>query len=82
MTERFTRRNTRLFLIVFLAALSAFGPFVTDFYLPALPMQQRDFGATPAMVQLGLSATMWGWLPGSFGSVPFPTAAAAACRSR
>ena len=71
MTETFTRRNTRLFLIVFLAALSAFGPFVTDFYLPALPMQQRDFGATPAMVQLGLSATMWGLAAGQLWVGPF-----------
>ena len=54
------RRNSRLFLIIFLAALSAFGPFVTDFYLPALPMQQTDFSTSAAMVQLGLSATMWG----------------------
>lgn len=53
-------RNSRAFLIVFLAFLSAFGPFVTDFYLPTLPDQTADFGAPASMVQLGLSATMWG----------------------
>lgn len=51
-------RNGRAFLIVFLALLSAFGPFVTDFYLPTLPEQTADFGAPASLVQLGLSATM------------------------
>lgn len=46
-------------LILFVASLSAFGPFVTDFYLPTLPAQQSDFATTGPMVQLGLSATMW-----------------------
>lgn len=57
-------RNSRAFLIVFLAFLSAFGPFVTDFYLPTLPDQTVDFGAPASMVQLGLSATMWGLAAG------------------
>lgn len=26
-----------IFMVIFLAALTAFGPFVTDFYLPAMP---------------------------------------------
>lgn len=56
--------NSRTFLLVFLAALAAFGPFVTDFYLPTLPEQTRDFSTTPALVQLGLSATMWGLAAG------------------
>lgn len=57
-------RNGRAFLIVFLALLSAFGPFVTDFYLPTLPEQTADFGAPASLVQLGLSATMWGLAAG------------------
>ena len=57
-------RNSRAFLIVFLAFLSAFGPFVTDFYLPTLLDQTVDFGAPASMVQLGLSATMWGLAAG------------------
>ena len=31
------RRNSRTFLLIILGMLSAFGPFVTDFYLPGLP---------------------------------------------
>ena len=52
--------NSRLFLLLFLAALAAFGPFVTDFYLPTLPEQALDFQTSPSTVQLGLSMTMWG----------------------
>ena len=52
--------NSRLFLLIFLAALAGFGPFVTDFYLPTLPQQQTDFNTSASMVQLGLSTTMWG----------------------
>lgn len=47
-----------------LAFLSAFGPFVTDFYLPTLHDQTADFGASASMVQFGLSATMWGLAAG------------------
>lgn len=57
-------RNSRAFLIVFLAFLSAFGPFVTDFYLPTLPEQTADFDAPASIVQFGLSATMWGLAAG------------------
>lgn len=55
-----SRQNSRTFLLFFLAALAAFGPFVTDFYLPTLPEQTQDFSTTSALVQLGLSTTMWG----------------------
>ncbi len=54
------RVNSRNFLIFFLASLAAFGPVVTDFYLPAMPSQVADFGTSAPMVQLGLSSTMWG----------------------
>lgn len=57
MTER---ANSRTFLLIFLAALAAFGPFVTDFYLPTLPEQTADFRTSASLVQLGLSTTMWG----------------------
>lgn len=49
-----------LFLMVFLGALSAFGPFISDFYLPTLPSLASVFSTTPSMVQLGLSAGMLG----------------------
>ena len=61
--------NSRIFLLFFLATLAAFGPFVTDFYLPTLPEQTTDFHTSPAMVQLGLSNICW--------SGRFPTVEAA-----
>lgn len=42
--------NSRLFLILFLSSLAAFGPIVTDFYLPVLPEQQTDFQTSASMV--------------------------------
>lgn len=56
--------NSRIFLLLFLATLAAFGPFVTDFYLPTLPEQTTDFHTSPAMVQLWLSNIMWGLAAG------------------
>lgn len=63
--------NSRIFLLLFLATLAAFGPFVTDFYLPTLPEQTTDFHTSPAMVQLGLSNIMWGLAAGQLLVGPF-----------
>lgn len=71
-------RNSRAFLIVFLAFLSAFGPFVTDFYLPTLPDQTVDFGAPASMVQLGLSATRGRRIPLAASLAVFSLATAGA----
>ena len=49
-----------IFMVSFLAALTAFGPFVTDFYVPAMPAQAKDLNASAALTQAGLSASMWG----------------------
>ena len=49
-----------LFLILFLGMLSAFGPFVTDMYLPTLPSMADVFNTTPSLVQMGLAASMFG----------------------
>lgn len=49
-----------LFLIVFLGMLSAFGPFVTDMYLPTLPSMTEVFDTTPSLVQMGLATSMIG----------------------
>jgi DHA1 family bicyclomycin/chloramphenicol resistance-like MFS transporter len=54
------RRGYLVFLIVFLGMLSAFGPFVTDMYLPTLPAMARVFSTTASMVQMGLTASMIG----------------------
>lgn len=53
-------RKYIVFLIVFLGMLSAFGPFVTDMYLPTLPSMAEIFNTTPSMVQLGLATSMLG----------------------
>lgn len=54
------RTSYELFLLVFLGMLTAFGPFVTDMYLPALPSMTGWFGTTVPMVQLSLTACMVG----------------------
>lgn len=48
------------FLLCLLGMLSAFGPFVTDMYLPALPQLQTYFSTDASTVQLSLSASMYG----------------------
>lgn len=46
--------------MVILGNLTAFGPFVTDFYLPCLPELTRYFSATPSLVQVSLTSGMLG----------------------
>ena len=48
------------FLILFLGMLSAFGPFVTDMYLPTLPSMAEIFHTTASQVQMGLATSMLG----------------------
>ena len=55
-----TNERPTLFLLVMLAALTAFAPFVTDMYLPSLPSMMKDFDATTSQVQLGLTTSMLG----------------------
>lgn len=59
------------FLIVFLGMLSAFGPFVTDMYLPTLPSMAEVFDTTPSLVQMGLATSMLGLAVGQifFGPI-------------
>lgn len=49
-----------IFLIIFLGMLSAFGPFVTDMYLPTLPSMAEIFHTSPSLVQMGLATSMLG----------------------
>lgn len=58
-TVKFSKKYY-LFLIVFLGMLSAFGPFVTDMYLPTLPSMADIFHTTPTLVQMGLATSMLG----------------------
>lgn len=52
--------NTKTFLLVLLGVLAAFGPFVTDMYLPGLPSMTTYFNTSAPMVQLGITAAMLG----------------------
>ena len=54
------RKNSKLFMLVFLGTLSAFGPFVMDMYLPTLPEMTGYFRTSSSMVQLGLTTSMVG----------------------
>lgn len=50
----------KVFLLLFLGMLTAFGPFVTDMYLPALPSMTEWFATSPSAVQLSLTSCMVG----------------------
>lgn len=58
------KKNSKVFILVFLGMLTAFGPFVTDMYLPTLPAISEYFHTTSSMVQLGLTASMIGLAAG------------------
>ncbi len=53
-------RGYFIYLVVFLGLLSAFGPFVTDMYLPAFPLMLEAFHTTEAMVLLGVTTSLLG----------------------
>jgi len=47
-----------IFLVIYLAGLSAFGSFVNDMYLPSLPSMCKFFSCSVSTVQLGLTMGM------------------------
>lgn len=53
-------QNSKTFLLIVLGILAAFGPFVTDMYLPGLPFMTSYFKTTASMVQLGITTAMLG----------------------
>ena len=53
-------RNSKLYLLMVVGAISALGPFVTDFYLPSLPALTGYFTTTASLVQLSLTFSMIG----------------------
>ena len=55
-----TKQNSSIFILIFLGMLTAFGPFVTDMYLPTLPEMANSFNTTSSLVQLSLTASMIG----------------------
>ena len=52
--------DSKIFILLFLGTLSAFGPFVMDMYLPTLPEMTDYFSTTSSAVQLGLTTSMIG----------------------
>ncbi|PTN09077.1 multidrug effflux MFS transporter [Mangrovibacterium marinum] len=54
------QKNSRIYLLVIMGMLSAFGPFVTDFYLPGFPSITDYFNTSASMVQLSLTSSMLG----------------------
>lgn len=58
------RQNSVTFLYLLLGSLTAFGPLVTDMYLPALPAMTESFHTSMPMVQLGLTFSMIGLAAG------------------
>ncbi len=49
-----------VFLMLFLGLMSAFGPFITDMYLPSLPAMSEIFHASASAVQSGISTALLG----------------------
>lgn len=57
-------RNSKIYLLIAVGIISAFGPFVTDFYLPALPALNKYFDTTASLVQMSLTFSMIGLAAG------------------
>lgn len=58
------KQNMKVFIPATLGMLTAFGPFVTDFYLPVLPEMTGSFHTTPALASMSLTAGMIGLAAG------------------
>ena len=74
-------KKVGLFVTVTLGILTAFGPFVTDFYLPFLPEMSRSFHTSPSAVSTSLTAGMVGLAAGQI-LASFSYSAACACVRR
>lgn len=58
------KQNMKVFIPATLGMLTAFGPFVTDFYFPVLPEMTGYFHTTPALASMSLTAGMIGLAAG------------------
>lgn len=58
------KQNMKVFIPATLGMLTAFGPFVTDFYLPVQPEMTGYFHTTPALASMSLTAGMIGLAAG------------------
>lgn len=57
-------KKNNIFVPTTLGMLTAFGPFITDFYLPALPEMAESFQTSPSLVSMSLTAGMLGLASG------------------
>ncbi len=53
-------KKISIFVTVTLGMLTAFGPFITDFYLPFMPEMASYFATSPSAVAMSLTAGMVG----------------------
>ncbi len=58
------KKKIGIFVPATLGMLTAFGPFVTDFYLPVLPEMSEFFHTSPALASLSLTTGMIGLAAG------------------
>lgn len=58
------KRKISVFVSATLGMLTAFGPFVTDFYLPVLPEMAEFFHTSPALASMSLTTGMVGLAAG------------------
>ena len=58
------KKKLGIFIPVTLGMLTAFGPFLTDFYLPVLPEMTTFFNTSPALASLSLTTGMIGLAAG------------------
>lgn len=54
------KRNSIKYLLLTMGIVSAMGPFVTDFYLPALPQLTKVFSTSSSAIQMSLTLCMIG----------------------
>ena len=54
------KQKIGFFLPVTLGMLTAFGPFITDFYLPSIPEMQGYFNTSPSLMAMSITAGMIG----------------------
>lgn len=64
--NRKTNGNSYIFILYLLAFLAGFGPFITDFYLAALPQIALDLHCSDSLAQLTLTMGMMGLGIGQF----------------
>lgn len=58
------KKKIPVFVPITLGMLTAFGPFVTDFYLPVLPEMATFFHTSPALASMSLTSGMIGLAAG------------------